>query len=59
MTSIVDERLVPGAEQGNDMLASHIQSGLTRDELLAEVFLKVHVSCNPSIGSELSPTVIS
>ncbi|KAK3312504.1 cytochrome P450 [Apodospora peruviana] len=41
MTDIVDKRLKPDAEQGNDMLASHIRSGLNRKELLAEVFVKV------------------
>lgn len=39
MTDIVDKRLKPDAEQGNDMLALHIRSGLTRNELLAEVFV--------------------
>lgn len=44
----MDKRLRPGAEKGKDMLASHLQSGLTRNELLAEAFLKMYVPCTLS-----------
>ncbi|KAM7213033.1 cytochrome P450 monooxygenase lolP1 [Rhypophila decipiens] len=41
MTSIIDNRLKPDAEHGHDMLASELRNGLTRDEVLAEAFVKI------------------
>ncbi|KEY69824.1 hypothetical protein S7711_08608 [Stachybotrys chartarum IBT 7711] len=38
---LVDKRLEPGAEPGTDMMQAHIRSGLTRKELMAEVFLEM------------------
>ncbi|KAH8895795.1 cytochrome P450 [Thozetella sp. PMI_491] len=39
--AMVDKRLKPDAEPGNDMMQSHIRNGLTRKELMAEVFLEM------------------
>lgn len=36
---LVDERLKPDAKPGNDMMQSHMRNGLSRKELMAEVFL--------------------
>lgn len=38
---LVDKQLEPGAAPGNSMLHAHIRSGLTRKELMAEVFLEM------------------
>lgn len=59
MTGIVDQRLKPDAEQRNDMLASHLQTDLTRDELLAEAFLKMYVQGRPNPSPSFSTTAIS
>jgi hypothetical protein len=42
-TRIVDGRLRPGAKVWDDMVASHIRQGLSRNELLAEVFQEMWV----------------
>ncbi|KAK3934715.1 cytochrome P450, partial [Diplogelasinospora grovesii] len=42
-TSLVNKRLAPGAEPGKDMMEAHIRNGLTRKELLAEVFLEMQL----------------
>ncbi|PHH62642.1 hypothetical protein CDD82_1985 [Ophiocordyceps australis] len=38
--SFVDGRLAPGSKRGRDMMQSFIDSGLTRDELMQEVFVE-------------------
>ncbi|KAH7316774.1 cytochrome P450 [Stachybotrys elegans] len=39
--NLVDKRLAPGAEPGDDMMQAHIRQGLTHKELAAEVFLEM------------------
>ncbi|KAH8895772.1 cytochrome P450 [Thozetella sp. PMI_491] len=41
MSEIVDERFKPGAEPRNDMMESHIRSGMSRKEILAEMMIKI------------------
>ncbi|KAM4063978.1 cytochrome p450 [Hirsutella rhossiliensis] len=38
--SFVDSRLTPGSKPGSDMIQAFIDSGLTRDELMQEVFVE-------------------
>ena len=46
--TIIDGRLKPDAKQNKDMLQVFINSGLTREQLLAEVTLQLCVSLCPS-----------
>ncbi len=41
--SFVDARLKPGAKPGTDIMQAHINNGLTRDELVQDVFSIVYV----------------
>ncbi|KAK0609981.1 cytochrome P450 [Bombardia bombarda] len=48
-SNLVTKRLAEGVEQGNDMLQTHIRNGLTKEDLLSEVFREISDSTAAAI----------